>query len=73
MAKGKAASEMKRRGNDGDEAGRSVADQPVMIDSAAQALIGQQLKAMYSDLVRQEIPDDLLRLLDELEAKEGKT
>lgn len=72
MAKGK-ASETKHRGDGGANQGHLDTDEPVKIDSAAQALIGQQLKAMYSDLVRQEIPDDLIRLLDELEAKEGKT
>ena len=47
-------------------------DQPIKLDLAAQVMIGQQLKAMYSDFVQQEIPAHLLRLLDELAAKEDQ-
>lgn len=42
----------------------------IQFDKAAQALIGQHLKAMYSEVVQERVPDHLLRLLDELERKE---
>lgn len=40
------------------------------LDEAAQALIGQHLKAVYSEIVQQPIPKEFLELLDELERKE---
>ena len=43
------------------------------LDAAAQALIGQQLSTMYSELLNQEIPEHLRELLRELEAKEKKS
>ena len=50
----------------------SSADEEVMIslDSRAQAMIGQRLKAVYSELVQQPVPDHLLKLLEELEQQE---
>jgi Anti-sigma factor NepR len=41
----------------------------IKLDDAAQQLIGQQLKAVYGEIVRQPIPDKFLQLLDELERK----
>ncbi len=45
-------------------------DELVKLDAVAQALIGQQLTTMYSELLNQEIPEHLRQLLRELEAKE---
>lgn len=45
-------------------------DSDVKLDEAAQMLIGQHLKAAYSEIVCQPIPDQFLQLLDELERKE---
>lgn len=40
------------------------------LDDAAQALIGQHLKAVYSEIVQQPVPEEFLKLLEELERKE---
>ena len=45
----------------------------VKLDSTAQALIGQQLSAMYGALLSQDIPEHLHQLLRQLEAKETKS
>lgn len=45
-------------------------DDDIRIDEAAQALIGQHLKAIYSEIVHQPIPDELLKWLEDLERKE---
>lgn len=42
----------------------------VKLDDAAQALIGQHLKAIYGEIVQQPVPDRFLELLEELERKE---
>lgn len=42
----------------------------VKLDESAQALIGHHLKAVYSEIVEQPIPDHFLKLLEELERKE---
>ena len=42
----------------------------ISLDSRAQAVIGQRLKAVYSELVQQPVPDHLLKLLEELERQE---
>lgn len=42
------------------------------LDTHTQVMIGQRLKAVYGEIVRQPVPDDLLRLLDELAAKEQR-
>lgn len=42
----------------------------VALDSRAQALIGQRLKAMYHQIVEQPVPDHLLKLLEDLEKAE---
>ncbi len=49
---------------------RDTAEPEVRLDEAAQALIGQHLKAVYSEIVQQPIPDEFLKLLDDLERKE---
>ena len=43
-----------------------------ILDEQAQRLIGQRLKSAYDELVRQPVPDHLLKLLEELERKEGQ-
>ena len=43
----------------------------VRLDPTAQALIGHHLKTMYEEVVNQDVPEHLLRLLEELERKEG--
>ena len=52
----------------------SIADQPsaavVKIDEAAQALIGHHLRTLYGEIVREPIPDQLLKLLHDLDNKE---
>ncbi len=48
----------------------SDSDLVIKLDDSTQQTIGQQLKAMYSEIVRQPIPDQFLQLLDELERKE---
>ena len=40
------------------------------VDRAAQDLIGHQLRAMYSDLLRQPLPDKLLSTLRTIEKVE---
>lgn len=40
------------------------------IDDAAQALIGHHLRTLYSEIVREPVPDQLLQLLHDLERKE---
>ena len=43
-----------------------------MLESDLQAHIGRQLRAVYEEVVNEEVPDRFLRLLRELEQKEGK-
>lgn len=45
----------------------------VRLDDSAQALIGQHLKAIYSEIIQERIPDNLLKLLDELGKKERQS
>ena len=45
-------------------------DAQVKLDESAQAMIGQRLKAVYSAIVREPVPDQFLKLLEELERKE---
>ncbi len=42
----------------------------VRLDAAAQALIGNQLKAMYSEICSEPVPAELLDLLAKLERKD---
>ena len=48
------------------------ADSGPILDEQAQRLIGQRLKSAYDELVRQPVPDHLLKLLEELERKESQ-
>lgn len=43
---------------------------PVALDPRIQEAIGRSLKAHYDDLVKEPVPDRLLVLLAQLEAKE---
>ncbi len=42
----------------------------VRLDAAAQALIGNQLKAMYAEICSEPVPSELLDLLAKLERKD---
>lgn len=53
-----------------DKGDKSATGLVFKLDDSAQQMIGQQLKAVYSEIVRQPIPDQFLKLLDELERKE---
>lgn len=48
-----------------------VGPRVVQLDSAAQALIGAQLKAMYAEICNEPVPNDLLDLLAQLERKDS--
>lgn len=48
-------------------------DSAARLDESAQALIGQHLKAIYSEIVQEQVPDHLLKLLAELERKERES
>ena len=50
-----------------DDRGQPVGDTEIKLDEAAQAAIGRQLRAVYSEIVQQPVPDQLLQLLEELE------
>ncbi len=45
-------------------------DDAVEVQPAVEAMIGQHLKAHYDDLVNAPVPDTILLLLAQLEAKE---
>lgn len=53
-----------------DDGERDEDGKPVVLDPRIQEAIGRSLKAHYDDLVQEPIPDRLLVLLAELEAKE---
>ena len=40
------------------------------LDAKAQVVLGRQLKAFYNEIVHQPVPDEFMRLLDELARKE---
>jgi anti-sigma factor NepR-like protein len=42
------------------------------LDRAAQTRIGDQLRAMYDDLMQQPVPDRFKDLLDQLEKRRGQ-
>jgi Anti-sigma factor NepR len=50
--------------------GHSGMDRVAKLDDSAQVLIGQHLKTVYGEIVEQPIPDQFLKLLEELERKE---
>ena len=41
-----------------------------MLDRSLQAKIGGQLRAIYSDVANEPVPERFIRLLEELEARE---
>jgi hypothetical protein len=43
-----------------------------MLDRSLQAQIGRQLRAIYSDIANEDVPDRFVRLLEALEAKEKR-
>lgn len=43
-----------------------------MLDRSLQAQIGRQLRAIYSDVANEDVPDRFVRLLEALEAKEKR-
>jgi hypothetical protein len=51
---------------------RSTRDGSSALDKETQTKIGQQLRAMYDDVVRQGVPDRFADLLKELERREGE-
>jgi hypothetical protein len=55
----------------GEEPAKTVPRVTPMLGQKVQDAIGRSLKAHYDDLVNAPVPDRLLALLDELEAKEG--
>ena len=44
-----------------------------MLDRSLQAQIGRQLRAIYSDVSQENVPDRFVRLLEALEAKEKQS
>lgn len=48
-----------------------VEQRVVRLDATAQALIGNQLKAMYAEICSEPVPPDLLELLAKLERKDS--
>lgn len=53
-----------------NDRGASAARGKEGLSSAVQAQIGQGLRALFDDVAHEPIPDDLLRLLDELDARD---
>ncbi|MGE0848205.1 MAG: NepR family anti-sigma factor [Hyphomicrobiaceae bacterium] len=43
-----------------------------MLDRSLQAQLGRQLRAIYSDVAEEPVPDRFIRLLEELEATEKR-
>lgn len=41
------------------------------IDEAIQGALGRKLRESYEEVVREQVPDKLLRLLDQLKKSEG--
>lgn len=48
------------------------ASPPGMLDRSLQAKIGGQLRAIYSDVANEPVPERFIRLLEELEAREKR-
>jgi hypothetical protein len=55
-----------------DDLGEKLATDP-RLDNVSQKRIGDQLRAMYDDLVQQPVPERFRDLLAELEGKGGGT
>ena len=51
---------------------RSISDGSGALDKETQTKIGQQLRAMYDEVVRQGVPDRFADLLKELERREDE-
>jgi hypothetical protein len=51
---------------------RSFEERPGKLDKETQAKIGQQLRAMYDEVVRQGVPDRFAELLKQLEQRDDK-
>ncbi len=51
---------------------KSTDDGSGKLDKETQTKIGQQLRAMYDDVVRQGVPDRFAELLKQLEKREDK-
>jgi hypothetical protein len=49
---------------------RSIEERAGKLDKETQAKIGQQLRAMYDEVVRQGVPDRFAELLKQLEKRE---
>lgn len=47
-----------------------VAIPELKLDDAAQALIGHHLRSLYGQIVKEPVPDQFLKLLQDLERKE---
>ena len=45
---------------------------PGMLDRSLQAKLGSQLRAIYSDVASEPVPERFIRLLEELEAREKR-
>ncbi len=54
----------------GEQSGNEKHMDASELNSAAQALIGHQLRTLYGEIVREPVPDQLLKLLQDLERKE---
>ncbi len=68
--KDRGAPDQKLDGEDGEIVMADDAAGPVKLDDAAQALIGHHLRALYGEIVREPVPDHLIKLLQDLERKE---
>jgi hypothetical protein len=55
---------------DREPANCTDAECPPQVDSAAQGAIGRKLREAYEEVVREEVPERLLQLLDQLKKKE---
>lgn len=47
-----------------------IAAPDLKLDDAAQALIGHHLRSLYGQIVKEPVPDQFLKLLQDLERKE---
>ena len=49
----------------------STEDVAIPLPTDVQAFIGRQLRAVYNDVVNEPVPDRFVKLLEELERKQG--
>lgn len=66
--RGKGVKNLLPRGRDDMDA----VQQTPQLDRQAQARIGEQLRSMYDDLLKQPVPDRFVELLRKLDAKDGQ-